>query len=108
MMNIVANRASEISTALGGVCCRPSAVRKKARTTTIRVKDVTITTIDGAKGRVGIGLEGITRDIVSGIPVDQHLAIATGRMLEYPFYPVFEARNIIIRPRDKQSGDRES
>ena len=39
---------------LGGVCCVPMAVRRKDKTTTMRVKDVTITKIDGAKLRTVI------------------------------------------------------
>ena len=49
MTKAVRNKASEIRTALGGVCCRPSAERRKASTTTIRVNEVTITRIEGAR-----------------------------------------------------------
>ena len=44
----VRNSASETSTTFGGVCCRPSALRRNDSTTTMRVNDVTITKIDGA------------------------------------------------------------
>jgi hypothetical protein len=49
MMNAVTNRASEISTAFGGVCCRPSAERRNASTTTTRVNEVIMTRIEGAR-----------------------------------------------------------
>ncbi len=54
MTKAVMNSASEISTAFGGVCCRPSAERRKASTTTIRVNEVTITRIEGARLRTVI------------------------------------------------------
>ncbi|MNJ00099.1 hypothetical protein D3C73_1593470 [compost metagenome] len=48
MMKRVRNRASETMTVLGGAVCRPMAVRSRESTTTMRVKLVTITRIDGA------------------------------------------------------------
>ena len=51
MTNAVTNSASEISTAFGGVCCRPSAERRKASTTTMRVNEVTMTRIEGRQAQ---------------------------------------------------------
>ncbi len=48
MTNRVRNRARPTSTLLGGVCCSPIAVRRNESTMTMRVKEVTITRIDGA------------------------------------------------------------
>lgn len=52
MMNSDRNRASEIITLFGGVCCNPIAVRKNDNTTTIRMNDVVIIRIDGASDRM--------------------------------------------------------
>ena len=49
MTKPVRNSARPTSTGFGGVCCRPIAVRRKDRTITMRVKDVTMTTSDGAR-----------------------------------------------------------
>lgn len=51
-MNAVRNKANEIMTELGGAVCRPIAVRNNDRTTTIRVNDVTMTKIEGAKDKI--------------------------------------------------------
>src|ERR1700761_2920320 len=48
MMNAVKNRASEISTWLGGVCCNPSALRRNDSTMMMRMNDVVMIRIDGA------------------------------------------------------------
>lgn len=48
-MKNVRNNAKLMSTELGGVCCKPIAVRTKEKTITIRVKEVTITKMDGAR-----------------------------------------------------------
>src|SRR5690554_5037142 len=48
MMKAVRNSASEIITEFGGAVCKPMAVRKSESTTTMRVKLVTITKMDGA------------------------------------------------------------
>ena len=53
-MNMVKNIAKLINTILGGVVCVPKAVLKNDRTTTMRVKLVTITSIDGASDRTVI------------------------------------------------------
>ncbi len=42
------NSAREMMTALGGLCCKPSAVRSRDRTTTMRMNEVVMMTIDGA------------------------------------------------------------
>ena len=42
----------ETITVFGGDCCTPMALRMSDRTTTIRVNDVTITRIDGARLRI--------------------------------------------------------
>ena len=42
------NIASDTSTLLGGLCCRPSAVRSNDSTTTMRTKLVIMIRIDGA------------------------------------------------------------
>ena len=47
----VRNNARRISTELGGVCCSPIAVRRNDSTTTIRMKAVTMTRIEGARLR---------------------------------------------------------
>ena len=44
-------RRAPIITALGGVCCRPIAVRRNESTTTIRMNDVAMIRIDGARLR---------------------------------------------------------
>src|SRR5512134_2051820 len=49
MTNTVRNKASETITVLGGAVALPSAVRNSDSTTTIRVNDVTMTRIDGAR-----------------------------------------------------------
>ena len=49
MTKTVRNRARPTSTLLGGVCCRPIAVRRNDSTMTIRVNEVTMTRIDGAR-----------------------------------------------------------
>ena len=45
----VRNKASETITALGGAVAVPSAVRRSDNTTTMRVNDVIITRIEGAR-----------------------------------------------------------
>lgn len=50
MKNVI-NNASEIITVLGGDCCNPMAERKNDSTTMIRVKEVIIIKIDGARER---------------------------------------------------------
>jgi hypothetical protein len=47
-MKKVRNRAKLISTELGGLCCRPMALRINENTTTSRVKEVTIISKEGA------------------------------------------------------------
>ena len=39
-------------TVLGGVCCKPMALLKREKTTTMRVKEVTTTRIPGARLRI--------------------------------------------------------
>ena len=51
MTKKVRNRARPTSTWLGGVCWMPSAVRRNDSTTMIRVNEVTMTRIDGARLR---------------------------------------------------------
>ena len=53
-MNAVRNSASEMMTVLGGAVCRPMAVRSSYSTTTMRVNEVTITRMDGARERMVI------------------------------------------------------
>jgi hypothetical protein len=48
MTSAVRNSARLTSTAFGGACCKPSAVRSKDSTTTMRTKLVVMMTIDGA------------------------------------------------------------
>ncbi len=48
MTKAVRNKASEITTELGGAVAVPSAVRSSDNTTTMRVKDVIMIRIDGA------------------------------------------------------------
>ena len=54
MTKMVRNSASETITELGGAVWRPIAVRSSDSTTTMRVKLVTITRIDGASARTVI------------------------------------------------------
>ena len=49
MIKNVRNKASPIMTWFGGICMVPNALRSKDRTITIRVKDVTIISMAGAK-----------------------------------------------------------
>lgn len=49
MMKSVRNKARLMSTELGGVCCRPNALLRKDSTTIIRVNDVTIIRMEGAR-----------------------------------------------------------
>ena len=51
MTMAVRNSARLVITTLGGLCCRPMAVRSRERTTTIRTKEVVMMTIDGASDR---------------------------------------------------------
>src|ERR1700741_5261788 len=48
MMNRLRNRARPASTWFGGVCCRPSALRVRPRTTRILVKLVQVSRIAGS------------------------------------------------------------
>ena len=54
MMKAVRKRASDIITALGGAVCKPMAVRNSDRTTTMRVKLVTITRMEGASAKTEV------------------------------------------------------
>src|SRR5690606_22662292 len=70
------NSARLISTALGGLCCRPSAVRSRLRTTTIRTNEVVMMTIDGASDRtVSRPISWTTRS-VRPAPVPRSMLIA--------------------------------
>src|SRR3546814_13165251 len=52
MTKAVRKRARLTTTELGGVCCRPMAVRRNDSTITNRVNEVMITRIDGARVRM--------------------------------------------------------
>ncbi len=52
MMKKVRNSESDTITEFGGADCSPSAVRSSDNTTTMRVKLVTITRMDGASARM--------------------------------------------------------
>src|SRR3546814_4495080 len=69
MTKAVRNSARLIITMFGGACCVPIAVRRKDRTTTIRVNDVTITRMDGAiLSTVSSATSWMIRDVVDASP----------------------------------------
>ena len=53
MTMAVRNSDSEMITELGGLCCRPSAVRSSDSTTTMRTNEVVMITIDGRQRQHG-------------------------------------------------------
>ena len=76
MTMAVRNRARETITALGGLCCRPSAVRSSDSTTTIRTKRVVMMTIDGASDRTVIRPTSWTTRSVRPAPVPRSMLMA--------------------------------
>ncbi len=95
MTKAVMNRASEISTAFGGVCCRPSAERRKASTTTIRVNEVTMTRIEGARLRTVIRSTRRTSWLVTAPPWPRstlRLCAAAGPAASQTVAPTIHAR----------------
>ncbi len=69
MIRAVRNRARLTSTALGGLCCRPSAVRSSDSTTVMRTKEVVMITIDGASDSTVIRPTSWTTRSVRPAPV---------------------------------------
>ena len=68
MMKLVRNSASATITALDGAVLVPMAVRSSDNTTTMRVKDVTITRIDGASDRIVISATSCSARSVRPVP----------------------------------------
>src|SRR5690606_19443500 len=69
-------RASDTSTALGGLYCRPRAVRSRLRTTTMRTKLVVMITIDGASDSTVIRPISWTTRSVRPAPVPRSMLMA--------------------------------
>jgi hypothetical protein len=72
----VIKRARDTITELGGLCCRPRAVRSSDSTTTIRTNEVVIITIDGASDRTVSRPTSCTTRSVRPPPVPRSRLIA--------------------------------
>ncbi|MNT13827.1 hypothetical protein D3C72_1488080 [compost metagenome] len=70
------NRASDTSTALGGDCCMPSAVRSRDSTTMMRTKLVVMMTMDGASDSTVISPTSCTTRWVRPAPVPRSILMA--------------------------------
>ncbi|MNT11534.1 hypothetical protein D3C72_1464210 [compost metagenome] len=70
------NRASDTSTAFGGDCCMPRAVRSRDSTTMIRTKLVVMMTMDGASDSTVISPTSCTTRWVRPAPVPRSMLMA--------------------------------
>ncbi len=76
MIRAVRNRARLTSTALGGLCCKPSAVRNKDSTTVMRTNEVVMITIEGASDSTVIRPTSCTTRSVRPAPEPRFRLIA--------------------------------
>ncbi|MNQ81664.1 hypothetical protein D3C85_966960 [compost metagenome] len=70
------NRASDTSTALGGDCCMPSAVRSRDSTTMMRTKLVVMMTMEGASDSTVISPTSCTTRCVRPAPDPRSILMA--------------------------------